>query len=113
MLGDKVAGDRERLIGSLTAMRDDPGLLAGRAQAGLADHVGAPITRSGPAMATKMAARIGEDGRLRDLISMARREAKPPAGSPLRAVVEYPQVDARGDRCVRKAQDAHCRLAEP
>ena len=26
MLGDGVAGDRERVIGSLTAMRDDPGL---------------------------------------------------------------------------------------
>ncbi len=36
MLGDRVAGDRERLIGSLTAMRDDPGLLAGRARAELA-----------------------------------------------------------------------------
>ena len=34
MLGDGVAGDRERVIGSLTAMRDDPGLLAGRARAG-------------------------------------------------------------------------------
>ena len=36
MLGDGVAGDRARVIGSLTAMRDDPGLLAGRARAGLA-----------------------------------------------------------------------------
>ena len=37
MLGDGVAGDRERVIGSLTALRDDPGLLAGRARAGLAE----------------------------------------------------------------------------
>lgn len=37
MLGDGVAGDRERVIGSLTAMREDPGLLAGRARAGLAE----------------------------------------------------------------------------
>jgi dienelactone hydrolase len=36
MLGDGVAGDRERVVGSLTALRDDPGLLAGRARAGLA-----------------------------------------------------------------------------
>jgi hypothetical protein len=50
------------VIGSLTAMRDDPRLLAGRAQAGLAElagraqaglaelagHAGAPITRSSP-----------------------------------------------------------------
>lgn len=40
MLGDKVAGDRARVIGSLTAMRDDPRLLAGRAQAGLAELAG-------------------------------------------------------------------------
>jgi dienelactone hydrolase len=39
MLGDGVAGDRERVIGSLTAMRDDPGLLARRARAGLAAAV--------------------------------------------------------------------------
>jgi dienelactone hydrolase len=40
MLGDGVAGDRGRVIGSLTAMRDDPGLLAGRARAGLAELAG-------------------------------------------------------------------------
>ncbi len=40
MLGDEVAGDRERVTGSLTAMRDDPGLLAGRTRAGLAELVG-------------------------------------------------------------------------
>ncbi len=40
MLGDGVAGDRERVIGSLTALRDDPGLLAGRARAGLAELAG-------------------------------------------------------------------------
>ncbi len=45
MLGDRVAGDRERLIGSLTAMRDDPGLLAGRARAGLAELAGCALAR--------------------------------------------------------------------
>jgi dienelactone hydrolase len=40
MHGDGVAGDRERVIGSLTALRDDPGLLAGRARAGLAELAG-------------------------------------------------------------------------
>jgi dienelactone hydrolase len=37
MLGDGVTGDRDRVIGSLTAMRDDPRLLARRARAGLAE----------------------------------------------------------------------------
>jgi len=36
MLGDGVAGDRERVIGCLTALRDDPALMARRARAGLA-----------------------------------------------------------------------------
>ena len=45
MLGDGVAGDRQRLIGSLTAMRDDPGLLAGRARAGLAELAGSGLAR--------------------------------------------------------------------
>jgi dienelactone hydrolase len=45
MLGDGVAGDRERVIGSLTAMRDDPGLLAGRARAGLAELAGCGLAR--------------------------------------------------------------------
>jgi dienelactone hydrolase len=45
MLGDGVAGDRQRLIGSLTAMRDDPGLLAGRARAGLAELAGRGLAR--------------------------------------------------------------------
>jgi len=40
MLGDGVAGDRARVIDSLTAMRDDPGLLAGRARAALAGLAG-------------------------------------------------------------------------
>jgi dienelactone hydrolase len=47
MLGDEAAGDRERVIGSLTAMRDDPGLLAGRAQAGLAELAGCGLV-AGP-----------------------------------------------------------------
>ena len=50
MLGDGVAGDRERVIGSLTAMRDDPGLLAGRARAGLAELAGCGLAR-GPVAA--------------------------------------------------------------
>ena len=40
MLGDGVAGDHARVISSLTAMRDDPGLLAGRARAALAELAG-------------------------------------------------------------------------
>ena len=45
MLGDGVAGDRERVIGSLTAMRDDPGLLTGRARAGLAELADCGLAR--------------------------------------------------------------------
>lgn len=45
MLGDGVAGDRERVIGSLTALRDDPGLLAGRARAGLAELADCGLAR--------------------------------------------------------------------
>ncbi len=40
MLGDGVARDRARVIGSLTAMSDDPGLLAERARAALAGLAG-------------------------------------------------------------------------
>jgi dienelactone hydrolase len=36
MLGDGVAGDRQRVIRALTALRDDPPLMARRARAGLA-----------------------------------------------------------------------------
>src|SRR5579863_9992165 len=36
MLGDGVAGDRERVIGSLTELRDDPSLMVRRSRAGLA-----------------------------------------------------------------------------
>jgi len=36
MLGDGVAGDRQRIIGALTALRDDPAVMARRARAGLA-----------------------------------------------------------------------------
>jgi dienelactone hydrolase len=45
MLGDGVAGDRERVIGSLTALRDDPGLLARRARAGLAELASCGLAR--------------------------------------------------------------------
>ena len=45
MLGDGVAGDRERVIGSLTALRDDPGLLVRRAQAGVAELAGCGLAR--------------------------------------------------------------------
>ena len=45
MLGDGVAGDRERVIGSLTALRDDPELLAGRARAGLAELADCGLAR--------------------------------------------------------------------
>jgi dienelactone hydrolase len=36
MFGDGVAGDRERVIRCLTALRDNPALMVGRARAGLA-----------------------------------------------------------------------------
>ena len=36
MLGDGVAGDRDRVIACLTALRDDPALMVRRARAGLA-----------------------------------------------------------------------------
>jgi dienelactone hydrolase len=45
MLGDGVAGDRERVIASLTALRDDPRLLAGRARAGLAELASCGLAR--------------------------------------------------------------------
>jgi dienelactone hydrolase len=44
MYGDGVAGDRQRVLAQITALRDDPVLLAGRARAGLAvlrSHVAA------------------------------------------------------------------------
>jgi dienelactone hydrolase len=42
MLGNGVAGDRARIIAQLTALRDDPALLARRARAGLAALAGCP-----------------------------------------------------------------------
>jgi dienelactone hydrolase len=45
MLGDEVAGHRQRVIASLTALRDDPGLLARRARAGLAELAGCGLAR--------------------------------------------------------------------
>lgn len=36
MLGDGVAGDRGRVVGTLTTLRDDPAVMARRARAGLA-----------------------------------------------------------------------------
>jgi dienelactone hydrolase len=47
MLGDGVAGDRARVIGALTAMRDDPRALAGRVRAGLAQLAGCGLA-TGP-----------------------------------------------------------------
>jgi dienelactone hydrolase len=47
MFGDGVAGDRERVINCVTALRDDPALLARRGQAGLAALAATPGT-SGP-----------------------------------------------------------------
>jgi dienelactone hydrolase len=44
MLGDGVAGSRDRIIGSLHALRDDPPLMVRRAQAGLAALSGCPGT---------------------------------------------------------------------
>jgi dienelactone hydrolase len=37
MFGDGVAGDRERVMATITALRDDPALMARRARAGLAE----------------------------------------------------------------------------
>jgi dienelactone hydrolase len=52
MYGDGVAGDRQRVLAQITALRDDPVLLARRARAGLAvlrSHVvpGAPLAALG------------------------------------------------------------------
>lgn len=47
MFGDGVLGDRDRIIGCLTALRDGPALLVRRAQAGLAALSGCPQA-SGP-----------------------------------------------------------------
>jgi dienelactone hydrolase len=44
MFGDGVAGDRQRVIGCLTALRDDPVLLVRRSQAGLAALAACPGT---------------------------------------------------------------------
>lgn len=50
MLGDGVAGDRARVMECLTALRDDPALLARRGRAGLAALSGCPGA-SGPVAA--------------------------------------------------------------
>src|SRR5260370_15572299 len=47
MLGDGVAGDRERVITCLTALRDDPALLIRRGQARLAAPARSPETHGG------------------------------------------------------------------
>ncbi len=52
MFGDGVAGDRERVIACITALRDDPALLARRGQAGLSalarcPQAGAPFAAIG------------------------------------------------------------------
>jgi dienelactone hydrolase len=44
MLGDGVAGDRDRVIGCLTALRDNPALMVRRARAGLAALARCPGT---------------------------------------------------------------------
>ena len=44
MLGDGVAGSRDRIIGTLHTLRDDPPLMVRRAQAGLAALSGCPGT---------------------------------------------------------------------
>jgi dienelactone hydrolase len=44
MFGDGIAGDRKRVIGCLTALRDDPALLVRRAQAGLTALADCPGT---------------------------------------------------------------------
>ena len=49
MFGDGVAGDRARIIGCLTALRDDPALLARRGEAALAVLAADPGTTGRPA----------------------------------------------------------------
>lgn len=44
MFGDGVAGDRERVMRCITALRDDPALMVRRAQAGLTALAGCPGT---------------------------------------------------------------------
>ena len=44
MFGDGIAGDRERVLGCLRALRDDPALLVRRAQAGLTTLADCPGT---------------------------------------------------------------------
>lgn len=50
MLGDGIAGDRDRVIGCLRALRDDPAFMVRRAEAGLAALTASPGT-SGPVAA--------------------------------------------------------------
>ena len=50
MLGDGVAGDRQRVVGTLTTLRDDPAAMARRARAGLAALARCPGA-GGPAAA--------------------------------------------------------------
>jgi dienelactone hydrolase len=50
MFGDGIAGDRERVMACLLALRDDPGRLLRRGQAGLAALAGCPEA-AGPAAA--------------------------------------------------------------
>jgi len=50
MFGDGIAGDRERVMACLLALRDDPGQLVRRGQAGLAALAGCPEA-AGPAAA--------------------------------------------------------------
>jgi dienelactone hydrolase len=50
MFGDGIAGDRERVMACLLALRDDPGRLLRRGQAGLAALAGCPEV-AGPAAA--------------------------------------------------------------
>jgi dienelactone hydrolase len=49
MFGAGVAGDRERVVATLTALRDDPALLAGRGRAGLAVLEDSPEAAGRPA----------------------------------------------------------------
>lgn len=69
MYGDGVAGDRERIMAAVTAMRDDPALLARRGRAGLAALSRCPEAGGRPAavgfcfggMAALTLARAGAD----------------------------------------------------
>ena len=69
MLGDGVAGDRDRVIGCLTALRDDPPFMVRRARAGLAalsrrPGTGGPVAAIGFCFGGMVALALARSGEL-------------------------------------------------